>query len=47
VRGPSNKVVAAVSVSGPLERMGRVPGRQHSNAVLAAANRLTEALRRD
>ncbi len=47
VRGPSNKVVAAVSVSGPLDRMGRVPGRQHSNAVLAAANRLTEALRRD
>ncbi len=45
VRGPGNKVVAAVSVSGPLNRMGRVPGRNHSNAVLAAANRLTEALR--
>jgi DNA-binding IclR family transcriptional regulator len=47
VRGPSNKVIAAVSVSGPLDRMGRVPGRLHSGAVLAAANRLTEALRRD
>jgi DNA-binding IclR family transcriptional regulator len=47
VRGPSNKVVAAVSVSGPLDRMGRVPGRLHSNAVLAAAARLTEALRRE
>lgn len=47
VRGPSNKVVAAVSVSGPLERMGRVPGRLHSQAVLAAAAKLTEALRRD
>jgi DNA-binding IclR family transcriptional regulator len=47
VRGPSNKVVAAVSVSGPLDRMGRVPGRLHSQAVLAAAGRLTEALRRD
>jgi hypothetical protein len=34
-----------VSVSGPLERMGRVPGRLHSNAVITAANRLTEALR--
>jgi DNA-binding IclR family transcriptional regulator len=47
VRGPSNKIVAAVSVSGPLDRMGRVPGRQHSQAVLAAAAKLTEALRRD
>ncbi len=47
VRGPSNKVVAAVSVSGPLERMGRVPGRLHSSAVLAAAAKLTEALRRN
>jgi DNA-binding IclR family transcriptional regulator len=47
VRGPSNKVVAAVSVSGPLDRMGRVPGRLHSNAVLVAAARLTEALRRE
>ncbi|MGB8020058.1 MAG: IclR family transcriptional regulator [Candidatus Nanopelagicales bacterium] len=47
VRGPSNKVVAAICVSGPLERMGRVPGRRHSNALLAAAARLTEALRRD
>jgi DNA-binding IclR family transcriptional regulator len=47
VRGPSNKVVAAVSVSGPLDRMGRVPGRLHSHAVLATAAKLTEALRRD
>lgn len=47
VRGPSNKVIAAVSVSGPLDRMGRVPGRLHSAAVLSAASRLTEALRRD
>lgn len=47
VRGPSNKVVAAVCVSGPLDRMGRVPGRTHSHAVLAAAAKLTEALRHD
>jgi DNA-binding IclR family transcriptional regulator len=47
VRGPSNKVVAAVSVSGPLDRMGRVPGRLHSHAVLSTAAKLTEDLRRD
>jgi DNA-binding IclR family transcriptional regulator len=45
VRGPSGKVVAAVSVSGPLDRMGRVPGRIHSSAVVGAANKLTETLR--
>ncbi len=35
-------VVAAVSVSGPLERMGRQPGRTHAAAVLAAAQALTD-----
>lgn len=45
VRGPGNKVLAAVSVSGPLDRMGRVPGRKHNSAVVAAANKLTETLR--
>jgi len=45
VRGPSGRVIAAVSVSGPIERMTRQPGRLHSNAVMAAANRLTEVLR--
>ncbi|WP_043497665.1 IclR family transcriptional regulator [Georgenia sp. SUBG003] len=46
VRGPSGRVLAAVSVSGPIERMGRQPGRLHAAAVVAAANRLTEVLRR-
>ncbi len=46
VRAPSGKVVAAVSVSGPLERMTRQPGRMHAPAVLAAAERLSESLRR-
>jgi DNA-binding IclR family transcriptional regulator len=46
VRAPSGRVVAAVSVSGPLERLSRTPGRMHAAAVLAAGNRLTEALRR-
>ncbi|MFH5823954.1 IclR family transcriptional regulator [Georgenia sp. AZ-5] len=46
VRGPSGRVLAAVSVSGPIERMGRQPGRLHAPAVVAAANRLTEVLKR-
>lgn len=45
VRGPSGNVVAAVSISGPIERMGRQPGRLHAAAVIAAANRLTEVLK--
>jgi len=45
VRGPSGKVVAAVSVSGPIERLGRQPGRLHAAAVVAGANKLTEILR--
>ena len=45
VRGPSGRVVAAVSVSGPLERLSRSPGRLHAPAVVAAGQRLTEAIR--
>ncbi len=45
VRGPSGRVVAAVSISGPVERFTRRPGRQHAGAVASAANRLTEVLR--
>ncbi|MGK4585468.1 IclR family transcriptional regulator [Kitasatospora sp. HPMI-4] len=45
VRGPSNRVVAAVSVSGPIERLTRHPGAHLSQAVVNAADRLTEALR--
>ncbi|MDQ4008595.1 MAG: IclR family transcriptional regulator, partial [Actinomycetota bacterium] len=45
-RSPSGKVVAAVSVSGPLERLSRQPGRMHAPAVMAAAERLSESLRR-
>jgi len=46
VRSPSGKVVAAVSVSGPLERLTRQPGRMHAPAVVAAAERLSQNLRR-
>jgi DNA-binding IclR family transcriptional regulator len=31
VRGPNGKVIAAVSISGPIERLGRQPGRLHAN----------------
>lgn len=46
VRSPSGRIVAAVSVSGPIERLTRQPGRLHAVAVMGAANRLAEALRR-
>ncbi|MFJ9442391.1 IclR family transcriptional regulator [Kitasatospora sp. NPDC101235] len=45
VRGQSNRVVAAVSVSGPIERLTRHPGAHLAQAVVEAAHRLTEALR--
>ena len=41
VRGPGGRVVAAVSVSGPLERLTRSPGRLHAEAVCAAAAALS------
>ena len=46
VRGPNAKVVAAVSVSGPIERLTRAPGRMHAAAVLTAATLLTDAIKR-
>ncbi|MFJ8039825.1 IclR family transcriptional regulator [Kitasatospora sp. NPDC096147] len=45
VRGPSNRVVAAVTVSGPIERLSRHPGARLAHAVVEAADRLTEAVR--
>lgn len=41
VRGSDGSVVAAVSVSGPLERLTRSPGRLHAEAVVAAAAALS------
>ncbi|MFC5667815.1 IclR family transcriptional regulator [Kitasatospora misakiensis] len=46
VRGPANRVVAAVTVSGPIERLTRHPGALLSSVVVEAADRLTESLRR-
>ena len=35
-------VVAAVSVSGPIERLSREPGARYADAVMAAARRIEE-----
>jgi DNA-binding IclR family transcriptional regulator len=40
VRDASGRVVAAVSVSGPIERTTRHPGRRYGEAVVAAAHRV-------
>src|SRR5690606_10902474 len=42
VRGPGNRVVAAISVSGPIDRVGRAPGRLYAEAVVRAAERVSE-----
>lgn len=47
VRAPNGKVIAAVSISGPIERLGRQPGRIHAAAIVATAARLTEHLARE
>ena len=44
VRSPSGRVIAAVSISGPIERLSRQPGRLHAATVMAGANKLTEVL---
>lgn len=46
VRSPSGKVIAAVSISGPVERISRQPGRLHAATVVAGGNKLTEVLAR-
>lgn len=47
VRAPNGKVIAAVSISGPIERLGRQPGRIHAAAVVATGVRLSEYLARE
>lgn len=46
VFGPGNTVLAAVSVSGPIERLTRAPGRMHAASVLRAARRFSDRLPR-
>ena len=45
VRGPGGRVIAAVSVSGPIERLTRSPGRLHAGAVAAAGEKISRLLR--
>lgn len=44
VRDATGSIRAAISVSGPLDRLTRSPGRRHAGAVLAAAEALRAAL---
>jgi len=46
VRSAAGKVVAAVSVSGPIERLSRNPGRLHARALMAAAEAISRAAQR-
>lgn len=46
VRDREGRAIAAISVSGPLERLGRRPGLRLAGAVVTAAEALGEALRR-
>jgi DNA-binding IclR family transcriptional regulator len=43
--GGSGRVLAAISVSGPIERLTRSPGRLHAAAVVAAGEKISELLR--
>ena len=45
VRAGGGRVVAAVSVSGPLQRLSRQPGRKYGDAVVAAARTVERATR--
>ena len=44
VRDAQDRIIAAVSVSGPLERLSRRPGTRFGDAVIAAAQRLGSLL---
>jgi DNA-binding IclR family transcriptional regulator len=44
VRDGSGSVIGAVSISGPIERLGRNPGRLHAEAVMSAAQELAASL---
>jgi DNA-binding IclR family transcriptional regulator len=47
VRAPqTGEVVAAISISGPIERLGRAPGQRYAPILVAGARRLTSALAR-
>lgn len=45
VRGPSDRVIAALSISGPIDRMTRQPGKIHATLVMSYADKLSELVR--
>ena len=45
VASDDGEVLAAISVSGPIDRLGKQPGRVHGDAVLVAASQVHAALR--
>ncbi len=46
VRSPAGDVVAAISISGPIERLGRAPGQRFAPLLIAGARRIAAALGR-
>lgn len=47
VRNGQGPVIAALSISGPVERLTRNPGRYHGATVVTAASRLSQILQHD
>jgi DNA-binding IclR family transcriptional regulator len=44
VRSPDGELLAAISISGPIERFGRTPGHRFAPVLIAGARRITTAL---
>ena len=44
VLGPDGGLLAAISISGPIERLGRTPGSRFAPVLIAGARRITAAL---
>jgi DNA-binding IclR family transcriptional regulator len=44
VRSVGGELLAAISISGPVERLGRAPGQRFSSVLVAGARRITVAL---
>jgi DNA-binding IclR family transcriptional regulator len=44
VRGPDGALLAAISISGPIERFGRTPGHRFAPVLITGARRITTAL---
>ncbi|PZS14082.1 MAG: IclR family transcriptional regulator [Pseudonocardiales bacterium] len=44
VRAPDGELLAAISISGPIERFGRTPGQRFAPVLVAGARRITTAL---